>query len=72
MLGYEGIDNDGDGLVNEDGPGGYDGNRDWGFNWEPNYIQSGADKYPFSFPENQAVRDFIIKAQEYYRITVIS
>jgi len=60
MLGYEGIDNDGDGLVNEDGPGGYDANRDWGFNWEPNYIQGGADKYPFTFPENQAIRDFTI------------
>jgi hypothetical protein len=58
LLGYEGIDNDGDGLVNEDGPGGYDGNRDWGFNWEPNYVQGGADKYPFTFPENQAIRDF--------------
>jgi hypothetical protein len=61
LLGQEGIDNDGDGLVNEDGPGGYDGNRDWGFNWEPNYVQSGANKYPFSQPENQAVRDFIVK-----------
>jgi hypothetical protein len=59
MLGQEGIDNDGDGLINEDGPGGYDGNRDWGFNWEPNYVQSGANKYPFSQPENQAIRDFI-------------
>ena len=61
LLGREGIDNDGDGLINEDGPGGYDGNRDWGFNWEPNYVQGGADKYPFSFPENQAVRDFTLK-----------
>lgn len=61
LLGYEGIDNDGDGMVNEDGPGGYDGNRDWGFNWEPNYIQNGADKYPFTFPENQAIRDFTIR-----------
>jgi hypothetical protein len=61
LLGYEGLDNDGDGLVNEDGPGGYDGNRDWGFNWEPNYVQNGADKYPFAFPENQAVRDFSLK-----------
>jgi hypothetical protein len=60
MLGMEGIDNDGDGLVNEDGIGGYDGNRDWGFNWEPNYVQSGANRYPFSQPENQAVRDFIV------------
>jgi hypothetical protein len=61
LLGLEGIDNDGDGLVNEDGPGGYDGNRDWGFNWEPNYVQSGADKYPFALPENQAIRDFTLK-----------
>ncbi|HEY5471048.1 MAG TPA: M14 family metallopeptidase [Bacteroidales bacterium] len=61
LLGLEGIDNDGDGLVNEDGPGGYDANRDWGFNWEPNYVQSGADKYPFTFPEDQAIRDFGFK-----------
>jgi len=60
-LGSEGIDNDNDGLVNEDGIGGYDGNRDWGFNWEPNYVQSGAHRYPFSQPENRAVRDFIVK-----------
>jgi hypothetical protein len=58
ILGQEGIDNDGDGQVNEDGVGGYDPNRDYGFNWEPEYIQHGAGKYPFSFPENQAVRDF--------------
>jgi len=61
ILGSEGIDNDGDGQINEDGPGSYDGNRDWGFNWEPNYIQSGADKYPFTFPEHQAMRDFVVK-----------
>lgn len=61
MLGSEGIDNDGDGQINEDGPGGPDYNRDWGFNWEPNYIQSGADKYPFSFSENQAIRDYVLK-----------
>ncbi len=61
LLGMEGIDNDDDGMLNEDGPGGYDGNRDWGFNWEPNYIQSGAHKYPFSQPENQAIRDFIVR-----------
>jgi len=61
ILGQEGIDNDGDGQVNEDGVGGYDPNRDYGFNWEPDYIQQGAGKYPFSFPENQAVRDFGLK-----------
>lgn len=62
LLGSEGqIDNDGDGRTDEDGPGSYDANRDWGYNWRPNFIQSGADKYPFSFPENQAVRDFGLK-----------
>jgi len=61
LLGNEGIDNDGDGRINEDGPGGYDPNRDWGFNWQPNFIQSGALKYPFCLPESQAIRDFIMK-----------
>lgn len=61
MLGYEGIDNDGDGRVNEDRQGSYDPNRDWGYSWEPGYVQGGADKYPFSFPENQAVRDFALE-----------
>lgn len=60
ILGYEGLDNDGDGLVNEDGVGGYDPNRDWGWNWQPNYVQNGAYKYPFSLPENRAVGDFIM------------
>lgn len=61
MLGYEGIDNDLDGQVNEDGEGFYDPNRDWAWNWQPNYIQSGAYKYPFSIPENRAVADFVMK-----------
>ena len=61
LLGSEGIDNDGDGFVNEDGEGAYDPNRDWGWNWQPNYIQNGAYKYPFSIPENRAVVDFVMK-----------
>jgi len=61
LLGNEGYDSDGDGRVNEDGPGGYDPNRDWGFNWQPNFIQGGALKYPFSLPESMAVRDFVVK-----------
>ncbi len=60
LLGYEGIDNDGDGLVNEDGPGYYDPNRNWGWNWQPSYIQQGADYYPFSIPENRAVAEFVL------------
>lgn len=61
ILGYEGIDNDGDGRVNEDRPGYYDPNRDWAWNWQPDYIQGGAHKYPFSLPENRAVADFVME-----------
>jgi hypothetical protein len=60
MLGSEGIDNDGDGRVNEDRPGYYDPNRDWAWKWQPDYIQGGALKYPFSAPENRAVADFVL------------
>jgi hypothetical protein len=59
MLGFEGIDNDGDGLVNEDITGTYDPNRDWGWNWQPNYVQGGALYYPGTLPETQAVKNFI-------------
>ena len=62
FLGLEGKDNDGDGLVNEDGyTFEYDPNRDWGWNWQPNYIQGGAYKYPFSLPENRNVMNFVMK-----------
>jgi hypothetical protein len=62
LLGLEGIDNDGDGLINEDGGQfEYDPNRDWGWGWQPNYIQNGAYKYPFSLPENRAVMEFVMK-----------
>jgi hypothetical protein len=62
FLGLEGIDNDGDGSVNEDGyTFEYDPNRDWGWGWQPNYIQGGAYKYPFSLPENRAVMEFVMK-----------
>jgi len=60
MLGYEGIDNDGDGRVNEDRAGYYDPNRNWPWNWAPAYVQSGADFYPTSLPETRAVVDFVI------------
>lgn len=61
MLGYEGTDRDGDGRVNEDGIGYYDPNRDWGWKWQPDYVQRGAYKYPFSLPENRAVMEFVMK-----------
>jgi hypothetical protein len=61
MLGFEGMDNDGDGSVNEDAIGYYDPNRDWAWNWQPDYVQRGAWKYPFSVPENRAVMEFVMK-----------
>jgi hypothetical protein len=61
FLGFEGIDRDGDGRVNEDGIGYYDPNRDWGWNWQPDYVQRGAYRYPFSLPETRAVADFVMK-----------
>ncbi len=60
MLGWEGIDNDGDGRVNEDGKGGYDMNRNYPYDWQPTYIQYGAREYPLSQPETRAVADFVL------------
>lgn len=60
MLGSEGIDNDGDGRVNEDGPGGYDMNRNWPSDWQPPHLQFGAGDYPFSYPETRAIGEFIL------------
>jgi hypothetical protein len=60
ILGSEGIDDDGDGAINEDDPGGYDMNRNWPSDWQPNWVQFGAGDYPLSFPECRAVADFIL------------
>jgi hypothetical protein len=59
MLGTEGIDNDNDGRINEDGPGYYDMNRNWPSGWTPNYLQPGAGEYPLSHPETRAIADFV-------------
>jgi hypothetical protein len=60
LLGFEGIDNDGDGLINEDPPGGYDANRNWAADWQPNYVQNGSLDYPFQLPESRAVANFLL------------
>jgi len=60
LLGQEGIDNDGDGQVNEDGVGFYDPNRNWPWRWQPQYVQGGADYYPTSLPETRAVINFVL------------
>jgi hypothetical protein len=59
LLGSEGLDNDGDGMVNEDPPGGYDPNRNYGSDWQPTYIQGGSMDYPFRLPESRATQDFL-------------
>lgn len=60
LLGWEGIDNDGDGEINEDGRGGYDMNRNWAYDWQPAYVQYGSKDYPFSQPETRAVAEFVL------------
>jgi len=60
ILGQEGIDNDGDGRVNEDSEGYVDPNRNWGSNWAPPYVQRGAGNYPFSGNVSKAVTDFLM------------
>jgi len=60
MLGEEGIDDDGDGRINEDDLGSYDPNRNWAVDWQPNYVQGGAMDYPFQLPEAKAVNDFMM------------
>jgi hypothetical protein len=60
LLGQEGTDHDADGRSGEDGPGGYDPNRNFASDWQPNYVQNGAMDYPFQLPEARAVNDFLL------------
>jgi hypothetical protein len=64
----EGIDNDGDGRVNEDGIGGLDLHRNYPYNWRPmteatgrGNTQGGAGEFPLSEPETRSVFDFLVK-----------
>lgn len=60
MIGHEGIDNDGDGRLNEDGPGYLDMNRNYGFQWQPPYVQDGAGQFPMSAKVTKAIADFVL------------
>ncbi len=55
----EGIDDDGDGLFNEDGIGGIDMNRNFPRNWGLEFEQSGAGPFPLSEPETWATIEFL-------------
>jgi hypothetical protein len=63
----EGIDNDKDGRVNEDGIGGLDLHRNYPENWRPEteetgrgFTQGGAGEYPLSEVETRAVVTFLL------------
>jgi hypothetical protein len=60
LLGGEGIDDDGDGRLNEDEEGYLDGNRNWGVNWAPPYVQSGSGEYPFQASGMRAIAKFLV------------
>ncbi len=55
----EGVDDDGDGLFNEDGIGGIDMNRNFPRNWGLEFEQRGAGPYPLSEPETRATIEFL-------------
>ena len=55
---WEGIDNDGDGFINEDWPGGVNLSRN--FQHEYPYYERGAGPHMVSEPESRAIMDFAI------------
>lgn len=66
----EGLDDDGDGLYNEDGIGGLDLNRNYPHNWRPEpgrehtnrgWTQLGAGEYPLSESETRSVVLFLLQ-----------
>ena len=74
---WEGVDDDGDGLYNEDWVGGVDLNRNYGYQWNAS-CQSGStdprdEDYrgpaPFSEPETRAMRDLALQHHFKYAIS---
>lgn len=73
LTGSEGIDNDGDGRINEDGIGGLDLHRNYPENWRPEEeatgrgnTQSGAGEFPLSETETRAVVAFLLTHPNVY------
>jgi len=75
MTGSEGIDNDRDGDINEDGIGGLDLHRNYPENWRPErgveatgrgFSQNGAGEYPLSEPETRSVVTFLLSHPNVY------
>lgn len=55
----EGLVEDYDGGAVHDAQRGFDFNRNWGYNWQPEHLQWGAGDYAFSVPEMKAVADWV-------------
>lgn len=55
----EGLVDDYDGGAVCDALRGFDFNRNWGYNWQPEHLQWGAGDYAFSVPEMKAVADWV-------------
>jgi Zinc carboxypeptidase len=77
-LAAEGIDNDGDGRINEDGIGGLDLHRNYLENWRPErgadstgrgYSEDGAGAYPLSEPET---RSLVLWLLEHPHVSVVN
>jgi len=62
----EGIDNDKDGSINEDGIGGVSFNRNSSFNYKP--FGAGTGDYAVSEKENRALFDFLFDAFNVYAV----
>ena len=60
VLGIEGLDNDGDGQVNEDPIGYVDPNRTGGYQWQPRYVQNGSTDYPLQIPETRNIAEWAL------------
>jgi hypothetical protein len=66
LLFTEGIDNDKDEKLNEDGQGGVNFNRNFTFNYEEFGLNAGP--YPVSEPETKAVADFLFSKFNVYAV----
>ncbi len=69
----EGLDNDGDGRINEDGIGGLDLHRNYPENWRPEsettgrgFSQGGAGEFPLSETETRSVVLFLLAHPNVY------
>lgn len=72
-IAQEGIDNDGDGRINEDGIGGLDLHRNYPENWRPQseetsrgFTQSGAGEFPLSETETRSVVMWLLSHPNVY------